>query len=90
MRAGDSNGAAHGEWRARIRPILAGTTLLATRIRATTIRAMWDSMAATIGGMGIAGGKSQPAELEKRAKTAGVCFWQGITAADWESCLFRE
>src|SRR6266478_1008157 len=50
MRAGDSNGAAHGEWRARIRPILAGTTLLATRIRATTIRAMWDSMAATIGG----------------------------------------
>jgi hypothetical protein len=58
MRAGDSNGAAHGEWRSGIRPILAGTTLLATRIRATIIRGMGGFMGATIGGMGIAGGKS--------------------------------
>jgi hypothetical protein len=30
LRAGDSNGAAHGEWQAGIRPIRADTTLLAT------------------------------------------------------------
>jgi len=42
----------------RIRAIRAGTTLLVTRIRATTIRGMWDFMAATIGDTSIAGGNS--------------------------------
>jgi hypothetical protein len=57
MRAGDSNGAAHGEWRAGIRVIRAGITPLATHIRPTIIRGIWGFMGATIGGMGIAGGK---------------------------------
>ena len=76
MRAEDTRGTARGEWRSAILPIHADTILLVTLIRVTTIRDMWDFMAATTGattgGMGIAGGKSCVAGLEVQARAIGV------------------
>jgi hypothetical protein len=38
---------------------------------------MWDFMGATIGGMGIAGGKSQPVEVEPQT-------WRQVFDSEWE------
>ena len=72
---GDSNAAVRGEWRAGIRLIRVGTTLLATPIRGIFIQGMWGFMEATIAGMGIAGGK-ESACGDRKGDEGGRCLFE--------------